>query len=1636
MGEEKLSDNQSQSVASDATDFKDGLNHHIVGIGASAGGLDALERLFSKMPVDTGASFVVVQHLSPDFKSHMDKLLSRVTDMPLHVINDGETVEPDTIYLIPPKKEMVISNGRLLLTDRSQEKILSHPIDQFLRSLAQDAGRKSIGIILSGTGSDGSRGVVDVQENGGLVIVQDPTTCSFDSMPVNARDTGSVHMVLKPEDIGEALDRYVRDGKISSQTDIAEMESLEEGGLNRIFVLLQRAHKIDFSLYKSGTVGRRVQRRIEVTSSDNLDQYVDLLNDDNDEVEELYKDLLIGVTKFFRDADAFKLLETEIIPDLVANADGNVIRVWVCACASGEEAYSLAILFSEAIERAKKVVEFKIFATDAHRTSLQFAAAGFYPESSMKEVSKQRREKFFVERSDGFMVNATLRKSIVFAPHNVISDPPFTQMNMVTCRNMLIYFRPAAQRKTLSLFHFALKINGVLFLGPSESTGEIGDEFDAVDKHWKIYRKRRDVRLPLDMRMPLQSTGLIIPQANRHGQDSFTTTPRDMMPALYDQLLSQFMPPSIVVDERFEILHVFEGAEVFLRVVHGRPSTNLLDQIHISMKSTLAGALRHAQRDNAQVRYTGVEHPSPQEDCLVEMIISPVMVEATKMPCLLVQFDTIDSIAKPSAKTAAENLVSVSSVNVSDLTQDRINALERDLDYSRQNLQATIEELETSNEELQATNEEMVAANEELQSTNEELHSVNEELYTVNAEHQRRVAELDEANADMNNLLASTRVGVVFLDNEFYIRRFTPAIGRMFYMEGHDIGRSIEGFVERVSDETFMTRLSEVLEQRVEREWEVVIEGESYLVRAMPYWTEGGILGVVVALVNVQPLKKAQAQLERFKFMCDVSYDGQVLTDANAKIVYCNEIFGRRLGYSQEEMKDLSVMQFDADHQIDSYRQRFEKAKSQDGLIFESTYFRKDGSTYPVEVSLTHVVLGGESFLYSQVRDITERLAADDQRRLLESAVSSVSNGIVISDAQKEDHPITFVNDGFLAMTGYELDEVLGRNCRFLQSEDTSEESVSIIRDGLAKGESTKALLLNKKKDDKPFWNDLYITPVKDAKGTVTHFVGVQNDITDRIQAGEAAQSSEKTIRMLLNSTAEGIYGLDKHGNCTFCNQSAATMLGYDHPDELITRSMHRLCQHTRSDGSSYPKEASPIFQCLEDGEKVSSNGEVFWKKDGTSFPVQFWSHAIVDDERVVGAVVTFVDDSDRLSIEKELRDAKDQADIANKAKSRFLANISHELRTPMAAILGFTEILQQEVGDVEVNERLDAIRRNGDYLLRLLNDVLDLSRIEAGKLRLTRTEVDLPELLADIDELMQIRTIEYNNELVFTALGKIPQTITTDEARLRQVLINLVANALKFSPGGCVKVGVDLSEDSRLRFTVEDNGIGMDANQQRELFQPFTQATNAITERFGGSGLGLSITQRLVEALDGEIIVQSVLGEGSTFTVILPVSPVGELIIWSLGEQPDAVPSDLDEMELEDLQSDSMALNARILVVDDMRDVRSIAEHFLTKAGCTVQIAENGQQAVEEVEQAIAAGNPFELILMDMQMPILSGEEALAELRTRGVDVPVIALTADAMKGTRQRLIGLGFDGYMSKPIHAGRLVSLASKLLKRDQR
>jgi two-component system CheB/CheR fusion protein len=944
---------------------------HVVGIGASAGGLEALEALFGAMPEDSGMAFVVLQHLSPDFESRMVELLGRRTRIPIEQVTDGVAIEPNHIYLIPPRKDMILSGGHLLLTDKDPGRGLTLPIDHFLRSLATDAGQHAVAVILSGTGSDGSRGIKEIHEAGGLVVSQDPRTARFDGMPRSAIDTGVVDLELAPAAIPEVLIRH-RSGSLGNPADYPQATDGRDVStpIGQVLELLRVQYGIDFAHYKQNTVLRRVERRLTMARLGDVESYAVRLAEDRAELNALYFDLLIGVTRFFRDPEAFAYLEAEVIPVIVES--NQEIRMWIAGCATGEEVYSFAILLHEAMSaRGRRVA--KIFATDVHPESLEVASAGLYDGESLRDVSVERRERYFVPVGDRFRVAKDLREMVVFARHNVINDAPFTRLDLVSCRNLLIYLQPPAQKKALSLFHFGLKTSGFLLLGPSETPGELSDEFEPLEGRWKIYRKRRDIRLPNDIRMSSPAPG--VGRSGRVG--GLSRRPADgLLLSAYDQLMARHVPPAFLVDRQHELLHSFGGAESLLSMQGGRVSTNLLDLVPDGMRAALAGALQQADKQQRPVRYTGIDVTLHGEPARFQVIVEPLPDPRQDTTNFLIELERAADPVPPS----------IDEVTVEQASRDYVESLEGELNFTRENLQATIEELETSNEELQATNEEMVAANEELQSTNEELHSVNEELHTVNVEHQRKIDQLTEMTEDMDNLLQSTDIGVLFLDQELSVRKFTPRVAALFHLLPQDIGRRFDHFAQTIEYPDLLTDIRRVLLNSVPVEGEVrTAQGELLFVRIMPYRSKSETRGVLLTFVDISSLRRAEAAARRLSAIVRSARDAIVAQDVQGRIVAWNTGALEMYGYAEKEALGLdSRLLIPEDRRQEELELLARLARGEDVGTLETQRLTRDVRRIDVELSACAVFdeFGKLSGMATIARDITARKRAEAQVQL------------------------------------------------------------------------------------------------------------------------------------------------------------------------------------------------------------------------------------------------------------------------------------------------------------------------------------------------------------------------------------------------------------------------------------------------------------------------------------------------------------------------------------------------------------------------------------------------------------------------------------------------------------------------------
>lgn len=953
----------------------------VVGVGASAGGLESLEQLFQGIPPDSGMAFVVIQHLSPDFKSMMNELLARDTTMPIVRADDGIEVRANHVYLLPPRKEMTIEAGRLRLIDKDMAKGLALPIDRFFSSLATDCGPRAVAVILSGSGSDGSRGVCDVAHAGGLVVTETLATAKFDGMPMSAQATGVVDAVLPPSEIGALLVRHAQNPLLHKQGLLVPppVEELPLTGIEVIFDLFRQRYDLDFSQYKQSTISRRVARRLALAETGELDDYIARLRDDPAELNRLYEDLLIGVTQFFRDPEAYAALQHEVLPDLLRDCDPDrSLRVWVAGCATGEEAYSLAILIDQARELAGRPAGVKVFATDVHRQSLEYAARGLYPADALRNVPEDVKQKYFSRRDGCYQVSAAIRELLVFAHHNVLKDAPFTDLDLVSCRNLLIYLQPPAQLKALSLFHFGLRPGGVLFLGSSESTSELAGELATIDEHHKLYRKVRDVRLSTELRLPLPRRTPLPPSGpslraglgRQSGADSTILH-------TYDRLLDRYMPPSLLLNSDRQLLDCFGGAEGLLSVKGRRPSLDALSLLDPDIRTTLIGALQRVAKDRQTVRFSGVRLRVRDKVDLYNVTVEALPHPDDRALNYLITFHPVGPAPDQSFEPAPTQ---------GRLSTENVQRLEDELRYAKENLQATIEELETSNEELQATNEELIASNEELQSTNEELHSVNEELYTVNAEHQRKISELAELNQDLHHLLENTNVATIFLDHELRVRKFTTRVHDVFDLLETDVGRPLASFSHRLRYPHLIIDAQSVLEthEPIEREVHAVDE-TCYLLRLLPYRVGEDVLGVVVSLVDISTLDELRGRLRWLSAIVESSDDAIIGVDLTGRVNSWNRGAEELYNFTAEEMVGQTLEQITPADRRSEVRELLHRvAQGEHIKTLETVRQRKDGACFDVSLTISPVYdLDGRVIGASKIdRDVTAQKAA--RRAVLE----------------------------------------------------------------------------------------------------------------------------------------------------------------------------------------------------------------------------------------------------------------------------------------------------------------------------------------------------------------------------------------------------------------------------------------------------------------------------------------------------------------------------------------------------------------------------------------------------------------------------------------------------------------------------
>ncbi len=1736
---------------------------HIVGIGASAGGLASLEEFFKAMPTDSGMAFVLVQHLSPDFKSLMDDLLARHTKMSIHRVANGQELEANAIYLIPPRQVMTIADGRLYLQERVGQHLIL-PIDIFFESLAGAANNKAIGIILSGTGSDGSRGIQAIHEAGGLVLVQSLESAQFDGMPRAAINTGMCDYVTTPGEMPTILVEYAQHPDVMQAAKPELHIVWDEGEFAEIFAHLRRSYSLDFSKYKPSTVERRIARRLGFHHMQKLSEYIKLLADDPQELDSLYRDLLIGVTEFFRDSAVFAYLEREVIPALFRDAVPDGLRVWVAACATGEEAYSLAILLHDYAERSKYPGKISIFATDVHRKSLDIASQGIYAEQQLHNVSAEHLARYFTPEGDGkYKIIPDLRRMVIFAPQNLLSDPPFTKIDLVSCRNLLIYFLPETQEKVIASFNYSLRMDGVLFLGISEGVGKFSEEFASFHSAYKIYRKKHEVRLNLSVGEVRGKPTLLAPfDRQRHTKNSVSIDRQTLHD--YDQIISRLVPAGVLLNEHHQILHYFGTISQYLKPLAGLAESDFTRMVMEELHLPVSVALQRAMSLKGRFSMPSIPLPQGEEGQRVDISVDCIPYEQANALHYLVTFTPIRSPDLPPDATDAAALME--NLDTTQTLQTHIAELELDLQFARENLQATVEELQTSNEELQAANEELLAANEELQSTNEELHSLNEELYTVNAEYEKKNAELQTLNDDHAHLLASLDIGVVYLDDRLTIRKFNPASASSFQLMPHDIGRPIAHIAYQLTDQKeILASIQTVLKtgQKIENEAQTQ-NGIWLLQRILPYLNDKQeVKGVILTFTDVTKLKNNESQLRTLFELLPV---GVTILDKDRHVVEANQALEKTISLSRSDLLDGRYGQrsyirpdgspMPAEEFASARVLREQTAVSN----IETGILKENGTLVWTNVSAAPLPDGG---LVVVTADITERKQAEQDLQRWAEIFRNVAWGVVLGSA--DGTTIELTNPAFAAMHGYAETELVGAPITSVFAPEARADLPRHISLAHERGHHTFETK-HVHRDGTVFPVALDIVAVKDDAGRVRYrIVSVQN-LSEQTRMQSEQRESEARLATIIDSAMDAVISVDEEQRVTVFNPSAEAIFMYS-ADEVLgqslamliperfreahradvaafgkthvtTRSMGRLgsLRGLRSTGEEFPIEASishterngqHFFTVIlrditerhraeaklrESEEKyrgllesldnsvvmVDADGRFNFANDeaarqlGSSaadlvgktmhelFPQEYadrqmdtvrqvfredaplllerqsftggrvrWYRTTIqplhdDAGNVAFALINTTDITDLKHAQQELeefnrtleqrveertaevRQASRALEQASRAKDAFLANMSHELRTPLNGILGSSEILLAGYRG-HLNERqrtfISTIDASGRHLLSLINDILDLSKIEADKLELHLESISIAEVCQA--SVAFIKELALKKGLAVTiAIDKGLDRIQADPRRLKQILANLLNNAVKFTPaGGSITLEARHNqENNSVELCVSDTGIGISAENQKLLFAPFTQLDNSISRSYEGTGLGLTLVRRLAELHGGSVSLQSEEGKGSRFTVALPWKDAAPETLVSAAAGMDAIPY------MNNPIIDQKNKATVLLVEDNATNMLTILD-YMDALGYSVVTASDGYEAL-----AKAAESAPDVILMDIQMPHMDGLEAIRRLRAdpQFATTPIIALTALAMPGDRERCLEAGATEYMSKPVKLKALATMVERLLR----
>ncbi len=1425
----------------------------VVGIGASSGGLEAIEAFFSAFPRQTGLAFVVVRNEEDEPHAALLEVLSRRCEVPALEARDGTVLVSDQIYVAPPDAIVQLHEGVLSVEQASTPENRRSLIDAFFHSLSDDRRAGCIGVILSGSGTDGTLGLKAISDAGGMTIAQEPQTARYDSMPRSGATLGAADRVLPPEKMAGEILAYSRHVQALLLGDEKGVVYEQIGGaLSTICELLERETEHNFKHYKTSTLVRRISRRMSLLRVGSAEDYVARLESDSSEVVALFRELLIGVTCFFRDPDAFESLRQNVVRKILENRGSqDPIRIWVPGCATGQEPYTLAMVMREEMERCRVSCEVQIFGTDINEKSLNTARQGAYPASIAEELGPERLERFFVSQGKRFVAAKEIREMCVFSLHDLIRDPPFSRLDLISCRNLLIYLGPHLQKKLIPLFHYALRPGGFLFLGPSESSVHHRELFKPVDVKHRIAQ-----RLPTTVRSPLTPRHEPLRGNQRAGGETAPASQSDIHLVMQRILLDEFAPKSVVVNGDGQIACASAGMERYLTIGDGLFQNNIIRLARSTLRVGIRSALSEAIESRRTVTKDDLADKTEKGLNRIRLTVQPMPQFGEGSGLYMLVFEDLGPLAD---RHEGGNFRSDDDANA------LIEQLEHELQTTRNDLERTIQDIEAANEELKSSNEELLSMNEELQSANEELETSREEVQSINE-------ALMRSNNDLENLLASTQVATIFLDEQRNIQRFTPAVTQIYNLIPGDIGRPLHHITHRAS---YMPPLPEP-GRPFEKCEEVEIQTESgawYVRRILPYRTaERTQQGLVVTFVDVTDLKRVAATLQdresRLSLALDAGGMGTWEWNLASNAVRCSD-------------RTLALCSLDPG-QATLTAERFFRQMHPDDLVTVRESVRKaiEGEgTYNIEFRV---------------------LPAGEPPRWLAAR---------------------------------------GR-----------------VRCG--------------------------------ADGQPVSIHGVVFDITPRKNAEESIRQSESQFRALAETISQLAWMADPDGSIFWYNRRWFEYTG------TTLETMQGWGWQSVHDPDVLPMVMEKWKACIEQG----SSFEMVFPLRGADGRFRSFITRSEPVKDAHGAVVRWFGTCTDIEEQKQ---AEEELKRANRHKDEFLAMLAHELRNPLSPIRNAVHLLKfASPDDPKLVGARDMIDRQVTHLVRLVDDLLDVSRITRGRIDLRQERVGIMSIIDSAIEAAR-PLIDARRHHLEVSLPAEPLEVIADTTRLAQVILNLLNNSAKYTPEeGRISLHVERQGDQAV-VRVRDNGMGIAPDLLPRVFELFTQAERTLDRSQGGLGIGLTIVRRLVELQGGSVDAYSAgPGQGSEFVVKLPVASQESLPL-----QPPAPP----------WHANGSSDRSRVLIVDDHEDSADSLSLILVHLGHEVQTAYDSQTALR-----LARSFRPTIVFCDLGLPVMDGYEVARQLRAAAEthEAILVALTGYGQAEDRRRSENAGFHHHMVKPV------------------